>query len=155
MVCELGLFCFSSLSLSIDISDLQPVYRCKHGHDIIINTGMTKPCTFLHILCFFTCCDLPHAVISQSFSMHPADQLDVIQGTNISFSIIFTGGSSPVYSWVKDEVQITDPLGKYQGLDTNTLTILNVEEADEGNYQAIVIDNVTFFSNTAELTVCK
>ena len=79
----------------------------------------------------------------------------MIPGTNVSFSVTFTGGSSPVYSWLKDGVQITGSLENYQGLDTNTLTILSVEEADEGDYQALVIDNVPFFSSTAELTVCK
>ena len=67
------------------------------------------------------------------------------------------GGSPVVYIWTFDGEQIADdPPGKYLGIGTNSLTVTNVQESDEGNYNVIVLVGATpLIATAAALTVCE
>ena len=102
-------------------------------------------------------CSTVAGQVRLTIESHPVDQLDQIPGMNVIFTVIVTEGDEvPIYFWLKDGVQIMEDAAKYAGLGTPILTVINVEEADEGNYGLFVVDaGSPIFSNVAQLTVCK
>ena len=101
-----------------------------------------------------------HSIVSgqATISAHPAAQLDQTPGSDVTFSVTVTGGTGPLtYSWLRTGQQLSDST-KYGGLGTNQLTVMNVQESDEGFYSVSVVDFGTFtflFSNAAQLTLGK
>ena len=88
----------------------------------------------------------------------PVDQLDQVPGTDVTFTVIVTeseGALPPTYLWLKDGQTIMADPAKYSGFTTTVLTVLNVQEADEGNYGLFAFDTTPVFSGVAQLTVCK
>ena len=84
----------------------------------------------------------------------PEDQIDVIPGSNITFTVE-ANGTALMYQWQRNGIGLTDE-GRFSGTNTSTLTITDVQEENEGMYQVIVsniIGNDT--SRVAQLTVCK
>ena len=70
------------------------------------------------------------------------------------FTVVATG-SNLTYQWQRNGEDLTDGT-KYSGTNTTTLTVMNVMEADEGNFTCVVTDDMdSITSNAAELTVRK
>lgn len=83
----------------------------------------------------------------------PANQ-SVVTGENTDFSIEIIGNHLQ-FQWQKDGIDLCDD-DKYQGINTDTLGVMTVEESDEGHYRCFVTSDVgKHFSNEAFLTVSK
>ena len=83
-------------------------------------------------------------------TVHPVDQINIVPGSDVSFSVTATGTS---YQWQKDGMDLTDK-GSITGATTATLTIIGVMESDEGGYRCVVTNIAGMdTSNTAMLTV--
>ena len=83
---------------------------------------------------------------------NPMSQLNVVPGTNVTFTVVATG-SDLTYQWQRNGGNLTDGV-KFSGTTTPTLTVMNVMEEDEGNFTCVVtnvLDSVT--SSAAQLTV--
>ena len=89
-------------------------------------------------------------------SNHPSSELNVNAGIDVSFSVTATG-EELVYRWMKDGVDIFDTPFKYTGTDSNSLTVLSVNDPDdEGTYSVTVGNAVgTALSNAATLSISK
>ncbi len=99
------------------------------------------------------------------FIMQPMSQFNVVPGSNVQFSV--TLGPLPTISmfvWRINGSQINGSQlnNKYTGLNTGRLTVLSVDESDEGLYTVEVLatigDGNVSFSNISEpawLTVCE
>ena len=86
-------------------------------------------------------------------TVHPVDQISIIPGSNVMFSVTATGTGPLSYSWQKDGVPLADG-GGIQGVNESTLTIIRVFEGDEGSYQCVVQNTAgTSTSNAALLSV--
>ena len=84
------------------------------------------------------------------------DQLDVLPGTNTSFSITVINTVAPQYIWRRNGRDLTlNHQSQYLGLDTPQLTIVDVSEDDEGTYTVLVRENGQILSDGAQLAVCK
>ena len=80
------------------------------------------------------------------FTSQPGSQT-ACEGVNISFTVSAETTGTPIWQWQKNGVTIP-------GANSATLNLLNVTEADEGNYRCIVTDDCdTAMSNIATLTV--
>ena len=78
----------------------------------------------------------------------------MVPESNITFMVEATG-SNLTYQWQRNGGNLNDGV-KYSGTTTDTLTVMNVMEADEGNFTCVVTDDVNNdTSNAAELTVRK
>jgi len=77
----------------------------------------------------------------------PPQSLTVEAGTNAAFTVTATGTASLSYQWRKDGVDIP-------AATNNSLTLANVQAADEGNY-SVVVDSagIAVVSSRATLTV--
>ena len=86
---------------------------------------------------------------------HPVDQVNIVPGSDVAFSVTATGTAPLSYQWQKDGVDLTDG-GSITGATTATLTITGVMESDEGGYRCVVTNIAgTVTSDTATLTVGK
>ena len=87
--------------------------------------------------------------------MQPLNQTDVFPGTNVSFTVTVIGVNLS-FSWEFDN---GDPLpidSRFIGGDTAVLTIVDVEEMDEGVYRCNVSNPAgTAVSESVQLIVCK
>jgi len=82
----------------------------------------------------------------------PDNQL-LCEAATASFSVTATGEGTVTYQWRKDESDLSNG-GDISGATTSTLTISNVESADEADYECEVSDNnETLYSDTAALTL--
>ena len=91
-----------------------------------------------------------------NITANPVDQLDQVPGTAVTFTVtVMEGEQLPAYIWLKDGRTLTENPAKYAGFTTPVLTVLNVQEADEGNYVLFAFDRAPVFSGVAQLTVCK
>ena len=70
---------------------------------------------------------------------HPLSQV-VCEQTDPVLSVEATGTGPLTYIWYKDGIAITAGLPKYSGHRSNTLTIYNAEQSDEGTYHCVVRD---------------
>ena len=77
----------------------------------------------------------------------------VVKGENVTFSVGVSNANFAIYKWKKDDMDLVDSPGKYEGTITSVLTIINAQEENEGNYRC-VIDNF-LMSDTVELSVGK
>jgi gliding motility-associated-like protein len=88
-------------------------------------------------------------------TVHPVNVIQC-EHTNAIFSVTATGATPFTYRWYKDGVLITNS-ADYSGARTATLTVIDINLVDAGNYYCIVSDrdrNATQ-SNSASLTVMK
>ena len=94
-------------------------------------------------------------VPAHTITTQPMNQLDVTPGDNVMFSVAVSSGT-PAYTWRLNGIPVGDG-AKYSGVNTDTLTVMSVEEGDEGDYSCFVfVDGMTpLFSDAAQLTVCK
>ena len=67
-------------------------------------------------------------------------KLTITAGDDIDFSFNSTRLTTANSHWQKDGVNITTGK-KYRGTTTNTLTLLNATEGDEGTYMLIARNN--------------
>ncbi len=89
-------------------------------------------------------------------SSHPTNMLNVNAGTDVSFSVTAMGGEL-VYQWMKDGVDIVNTQFKYTGTDSNSLTVLSVNDPDDEGAYSVTVGNaaVTVTSNNATLSIGK
>ena len=92
-------------------------------------------------------------MFAQSITSGPASLFDQEAGKDVMFTVETTGGS-PSYFWQMNGGSISNGV-KYLGVNTATLTVTSIVEADEGFYNCIVIISGQVLSSSAELTVCK
>ena len=86
---------------------------------------------------------------------HPVDQINIVPGSDVYFSVTVTSTAPPSYQWQKDGADLTDG-GSITGATTATLTITGVMESDKGGYRCVVTNIAGMdSSNTATLTVGK
>jgi hypothetical protein len=85
-----------------------------------------------------------------SIAAQPMSQT-VTDGRNVTFSVEVSNDNFASYHWQKDNMDIEDIPGLYEGTTSAMLTIFNVHEQDEGDYRCI-IDNI-IMSEAAELSV--
>lgn len=81
----------------------------------------------------------------------PQSQI-VPPGTTVYFTVVAEGTPPLFYQWKKNGVNIADS-GKYSGTRTSQLRIVNVQDADEGQYSVAVIGINIVYSNPATLIV--
>jgi hypothetical protein len=64
-------------------------------------------------------------------------------GGSVQFTVQTTGGTEPItYHWQKDQVDLTEQFGRYEGTLTNTLTIKGLIAGDNGSkYRVVVTDS--------------
>ncbi len=88
-------------------------------------------------------------------SNHPSS-VNVNAGIDVSFSVTATGGEL-VYQWMKDGVDIFNTLFKYTGTDSNSLTVLSVNDPDDEGTYSVTVGNAagTTPSNAATLSISK
>ena len=65
------------------------------------------------------------------------NELTIISGDDIDFSFYSKWLTNADFHWQKNGVNITTG-NKYRGTVTNTLTLLNATEGDEGTYTLVV-----------------
>ncbi len=89
-------------------------------------------------------------------SSHPMDLVNVSAGIDVSFSVTATGGEL-VYQWMKDGVDIFNTPFRYTGTDSNSLTVLSVNDPDDEGAYSVTVGNVagTVPSNEATLSIGK
>ena len=75
----------------------------------------------------------------------------VTAGQNVTFSVETSNDNFATYRWQKDNMDVEDNPGMYEGTTSSVLTIFNVQEQEEGYYHCI-IDNI-IMSQAAELSV--
>jgi len=80
------------------------------------------------------------------------DSLEVLAGANAVFEVEAVGVAPLIYVWRKNGQNLVAS-GKYTGISTPTLTILNVDESDEGVYTCRVVGQNIVESNGATLKV--
>jgi len=84
---------------------------------------------------------------------HP-DNAELAEGETATFTVAATGEGSVTYQWQKDSSDLSNG-GGISGVTTTTLTIEDLESADEGNYRCVVTaDCGSANSNAASLDVC-
>ena len=85
----------------------------------------------------------------------PEDQLDVVPASNVSFSVVVSGNNL-MYLWMKDGTTVIDG-SKYNGATTSTLTVIAVEQDDDGIYSCVVSNTGGFvIPRGAQLvSICK
>ena len=95
------------------------------------------------------------AVFAQSIS-GPQSQHNVPPGNDVIFSIVLTGHIGvPSYFWQKNGAIINDG-AKYTGTKTATLTVMTMNNDDNGVFSCtVIVDEGAFFSSAAALTICK
>ncbi len=92
--------------------------------------------------------------------VHPADQLDVVAGSDVTFSVTLTRPveSTDDFRWFFDNTPIPDTSTRHSGLGTPELTVVGANSGDEGEYTVYVFTSDGFNpSNGAQLQlfVCK
>ena len=75
----------------------------------------------------------------------------VAAGQNATFLTELSNGYFATYHWQKDNVDIGDSPGRYEGITTAVITIFNAQEQDEGDYRCIIDNFLT--SDAAGLSV--
>ena len=122
-----------------------------------ITMHMTKYINVNHLSYNLGCDDAAnlsslYLVDRPDITTNPTSQLNVVPGTNVTFTVVATG-SDLTYQWQQNGGNLSDGV-KFSGTTTPTLTVMNVMEEDEGNFTCVVtnvLDSVT--SSAAQLTV--
>ena len=87
----------------------------------------------------------------------PISDQSITVGRNATFLCNVTDGNTSLitYSWERDAVLLSDD-GHIAGAETDTLTIVNVTDSDEGEYNCTASDDQgNSTSNPAMLTIRK
>ena len=72
----------------------------------------------------------------------------------MTFNVTATGAGSLTYQWQRNGADIDPPPAGVSGATTNTLTIANVQESNEGMYRCVVTNAAgSTTSDAAQLTV--
>ena len=91
-------------------------------------------------------------------TMDPVSLFDVIPGSQVMFSVTASAdpaGGTITYQWRVNGTDIVDD-AKFSGATTDTLTILDVQESDQGSFDCNVSnDDGDAFSSTVTLDVRK
>ena len=77
--------------------------------------------------------------------MDPVSLSDVIPGSQVMFSVTLCAdpaGGIITFQWRQNGTDIVDD-AKFSGVTTDTLTISDVQESDEGSYECVATDGVT------------
>ena len=83
----------------------------------------------------------------------PANQLDVVPGTEVWFTVTATDAEDLAYKWQRDGANLLEE-GGVSGTTTNTLTITSVHKRDSGTYKCVVSNAAgETSSDPAELTL--
>ena len=73
--------------------------------------------------------------------------------------MVITGNTTKLtYQWQKDDLNLTEMEGKFEGVNTANLTIKDARNIDEGSYMCVISygnDGSNLTSNKAFLNVCK
>ena len=69
------------------------------------------------------------------FAAHPAN-ISLVPATTAQFSVV-AAGAEPEYAWRKNGVPLTNGV-RHSGVDTATLTIINVNSSDEAGYDCVI-----------------
>lgn len=85
-----------------------------------------------------------------SIAAQPISQT-VTAGQNVTFSVEVSNDNFATYCWQKDNMDIEDNPGVYEGTTSSMLTIFNVHEQEEGYYHCIIDNIIT--SQAVELSV--
>ena len=93
---------------------------------------------------------IPGTRTAPTITKQLADQ-SVKSGATVTFSVT-APGTGRSYRWLVDGVTLTDG-GGISGTSTATLTLANVQEANNGTYSVLVSDGVGVVGSTAVLTV--
>jgi len=98
-------------------------------------------CTYVHIV-----------GITPKITTHPRNEAVAIASDTESISLTCEAVGGTLYYWGRQDGNI--PIGT-TGVNTNTLTIVNVKPEDSGNYRCVVSnDSGENFSDYAAITVC-
>ena len=85
-------------------------------------------------------------------TQQPANQLNVVPGTEVWFTVAATG-EDLAYKWQRDGADLLEE-GGVSGTATNTLTITSVQKRDSGTYRCVVSNDAgETSSDPAELTL--
>ena len=89
--------------------------------------------------------------------MDPVSLSDVIPGSQVMFSVTAsadTAGGTITYQWRQNGTDIMDD-AKFSGNTTDTLTISDVQESDQGEYECVFANNDGDGFRSATLDVRK
>ena len=88
-------------------------------------------------------------------TVHPANQTDIVPGSDVSFNVTATGTAPLSYQWQKDGVG-GGSFNNIMGATSATLTITGVMVSDLGGYRCVVTNTAGMdTSDTAILIVGK
>lgn len=91
-------------------------------------------------------------ILTVNITQHPALQ-NVCPATDVQFAVSAEGQGALTYQWQKDGADLSN-VTDYSGVTTATLTVLQADAGDEGNYRCAVTDSTsTAYSNAAALFV--
>ena len=88
----------------------------------------------------------------------PESELTAFAGDTVDFAVN-ASGAALMYQWQRNETNLDDTSPRISGSTTSQLSVLNVEESDEGSYRCVVSNGNTpasvATSDPIQLTVCK
>ena len=88
----------------------------------------------------------------------PDSEFTGFAGSDVDFMVSATG-TALTYQWQRNEIDLVDTPSELSGTTTFQLSVLNVEENDEGSYRCVVSNGNTPASDAIygpiQLTVCK
>ena len=95
----------------------------------------------------------PPTIVTQ-----PDSEFTGFAGSTVNFMVSATG-TPLTYQWQRNEIDLVDTPSELSGSNTSQLTVLNVEEDDEGSYRCVVSNGNTSASDAIygpiQLVVCK
>ena len=99
----------------------------------------------------------PPPVDPPQITQQPANQLGIDPRSTVMFTVTATTDArSLTYQWQLNGADLDPPPAGVSGATTNTLTIANVQESNEGMYRCVVTNDAgSTTSNAAQLTVCE
>ncbi len=109
-------------------------------------------------LCVFSPVD-PPTIVTQPSNLTVTRDVLALEGQRFQLSVEATG-MFLTFQWQRFDLDIFDTPGLYNGATTNTLTVLNLLTAADGDNEIEFSVNVSnpaalIFSETATITVCK
>ena len=85
-----------------------------------------------------------------TITVQPVSQV-ATRNRNVTLSVSVSFSYLATYQWQKNNVDIFDDYGNYHGTATPILTVINVQEEDEGDYRCVIDEFLV--SHAAELSV--
>ena len=102
--------------------------------------GKYTSCSVMRLSIFLLCIPTVYPV---AITMDPVSLSDVIPGSQVMFSVTASAdpaGGTLNYQWRQNGMDIMDD-AKFSGATTDTLTISDVQESDQGSYYCNVSNN--------------